>query len=241
MHNGGVEELLSISEDSVEKFLRRWYGEPDLPARSVPEGVRVPARLRAWFELTSQWSVDICAVSGPLDPPEFVVEAGKLIFWVDGPGSWEFGASLSGDDPPVFGREVDSDWVPAGESLSEFLLHVTVLETAIGASNQCYAPGVPVERLSGIVSRYRAFPLPALPCPSMDSRMFIGPDALLQVSESVSDLTQPKGQLFDVSVSAVVRASIDEVIDSCPEIPWKRYSAVVPEGFSPDDLPGFLR
>ncbi|MEV6242634.1 hypothetical protein [Lentzea sp. NPDC051838] len=198
-----------------------------------------PAALKAWSELVSRWSADLFGVSGPLDPPE--LEAGKLIFWADGSDSWEFGVSVSEDDPPVFAREVDSDWVPVQESLSEFLLHVTVLESAIGAADQCSARAVPVERLSGIVSGYRALPLPALPCPSMDVRIYVGPDSLLQISESVSDLTAPKGQLFDVSVSALVPASIDEVMERHPEIAWKRYSAAVAEGFSPDDLPEFLR
>ncbi|WP_177320901.1 hypothetical protein [Lentzea waywayandensis] len=118
---------------------------------------------------------------------------------------------------------------------------MTVLETSIGASNQCYAPGVPAGRLSRIVSGYRPLPLQELPCPSMDSRILVGADALLQISESVSDRTLPPGELFDVSVSAVVAASIDEVIDSFPEIPWKRSSAVVAGEFPPEDPPEFLR
>ncbi|WP_090054057.1 hypothetical protein [Lentzea fradiae] len=207
----------------------------------MPEGAPLPDRLRAWFALTSRWSAEVVAVSGPVDPSELVEEAGKLVFWVDGQGSWEWGVPLSGDDPPVFGREVGTDWAPVEESLSEFLLHVTVLESAIGSPHQCCAHGVPAARLNEMISDVPALPLPASPCPSMDARIFVGPDTLVQVSESVSDLTPSQERTFDVTVSAAGRTPIDEVVDGHPEIPWKRHTAFVPQGFSPDDLPGFLR
>lgn len=244
VHNDGVEELLSISDDSLEKFLFRWYGEPDLPSRPMSEvvtGVRVPTRLRTWFNLTSQWSGDIVTSSGPPDPLDLDVDNGKLIFWVDGQGSWEWSVAISGEDPPVFEREVGSDWVPTRESLSEFLLHVTVLESALGAQNQCYAHGVPGERLVGIISSHSALPLPALTCPSMDAQIYVGSETLLQVAESMSDCRQSQSKEFDISVASTSPGPISDTIGEYSNIPWKLHSRFVPQGFSPGDLPDFLR
>ncbi|GAA4127072.1 hypothetical protein GCM10022416_01410 [Actinomadura keratinilytica] len=134
-----------------------------------------------------------------------------------------------------------SDRLPTRHSPSEFLLYVTVLSSARGAQNQCYAHGVTAGKLVDTISGYERFPLPPLTCPSMDDRIYVGSDTLLLVSESVRGDGRSSSEYFDISMASTATMYIDDVIAKYPDMSWRIYSGVTPQEFSSDDLPGFLR
>jgi hypothetical protein len=154
----------------------------------------------------------------------------------------EWSITQDKDDPLVYERGESRLWASTRESLSEFLLHVTVLDAGhVGAEAQSYAHGVPRENLEGIVSRHARFPLPTLDCLAMSAEIFVGPETLLLISRSMSDLSRQDRSRFDVSLAATSQGVIDDSTARYPGIEWRHRSKFVPEEFSPDDLPGFLR
>ncbi len=244
-NNGGMEELLSISDQSLVRFLARWYGEPDRPARAVSPGSidsRAPKHLRDWLSVVAQWSRDVVSLSSPLDILEIDADGENLIFWRAEQGVYEWSFAPGSEDPLVYQRGDDPFWTATGESLSQFLLHVTVLDAGlVGAQYQCYAHSVPLQELADIVSSHAPFPLPALDCLSMSADVYVGSETLLMLFRSMSDLRKPILDRFDVSLAATSPVAIEDAIARYPHIDWKRHSALIPQGFSPDDLPEFLR
>jgi hypothetical protein len=238
-----MEELLSISDRSLVGFLTRWYGEPDRPAGLVsPSSIdpRAPQPLRNWHGAVAQWSRDVVSLSGPLDPLEIGADGEKLAFWSADQGVCEWAVALGDADPLVLQRGDDPPWTATGESLSEFLLHVTVLDAAlVGSEYQCYARSVPRPGLADLVSRHAPFPLPALDCLPLSAEVHVGPETLLTISRSMSDLSESSSGGFDVSLAATSPAAIEEATARDPHIDWKRHSAFVPQGFAPGGLPEF--
>lgn len=240
-----MEELLSIFDESLVKFLVRWYGEPDRSASAVSLtsiDSRVPKNLRDWLNIVARWSCSIVSLSGPLDAMEFDESGERLIFWHSDQGVCEWSFAVGSDDPLVYQRSGDQTWIAITETLSQFLLHVTVLDAGlVGAPYQCYAHGVSVRELVGIVSSHSPFPLPAFDCLSLSADVYVGSETLLMLSRSMSDLGGSSLGVFDVSLSGTSPAAVEDVVARYPYIEWKRHSESVPQGFSPDDLPGFLR
>jgi hypothetical protein len=244
-NNGGMEELLSISDHSLVRFLTRWYGEPDLPAADVPAGSvdsRAPQPLRNWHGVVAHWSRDVVLLSGPVDPLEIDPGGEMLTFWSADQGVCEWAFARGSADPLVYQKGDDPMWTATGESLSEFLLHVTVLDAALtGSQYQCYAHSVPRPDLADLVARHTPFPLPALDCLPLSADIHVGSETLLTLTRSMSDLSESSPGDFDVSLAATSPAAIEEAMATYPDIGWRRHSAFVPQGFSPDDLPEFLR
>lgn len=173
---------------------------------------------------------------------EIDAEGEKLIFWRADQGVCEWAFAVGSDDPLVYQRGDDSVWTATRETLSQFLLHVTVLDAGlVGAQYQCYVHGVPLQELADMASSHTSFPFPALDCLSMSADIYVGSETLLMLSRSMSDLREPGRAMFDVSLAATSLAAVEDAIARYPHIDWKQHSASVPQGFSTDDLPKFLR
>jgi hypothetical protein len=239
-----MEELLNITSDSLNRFLTRWYGNPDRPISTDHRAaIKMPPPLRVWHEVTSQWSSNVATFNQPLNPHELEIEDGKLLFWVENQGCWTWATAMDGDDPIVFDRQPSSDpepWQPTGEILSEFLLHATVFEAITGSPNQMYTEHITEDVLSQIISDLQPLPLPLWRWPSLDVRILVGTNTLAQVSDSLISTPNDSSRRFDISIAAP-SPELLAPLSSITGIPWKRYAEVESSESSWADLPDFLR
>ncbi|WP_369185834.1 hypothetical protein [Streptomyces sp. Y1] len=238
-----MEELRNITSESLNRFLTRWYGSPDLPISTNEESALMPPPLRLWHETTSRWSAPTVTFNHPLGPNELEIEDGKLVFWVENQGCWTWSTDISGGDPMVFDRRSGPEpevWIPTGESLSEFLLHATVFEAIAGAPYQMYATNVTEESLSQIICDLHPLPLPRWRWPSEDVRILFGSDLLAQVSNSVAGGSEIAAPRYDVSLASPYSGALAR-FSEIADIAWKHYVPTEPVESSWDDLPDFLR
>jgi len=218
-----MNELLAIDRDSIPRFLTRWYGEPG--GLAVPAPRHLPSVLREWHELNSRWS-GVTVHNHPIDPE---IEDGKLVFWVENQGGWEWATDSAGDDPPVYDRETSENpgpWVHTGEKLSEFLLHATVFEAVWGAQNAVCANALTLERVNEISDGLIEMPLPSWRWPEVGIRILVGPEVLLELT--------PVG---DVTVAARTSEALSPFTDM-PGITWRPRHEVM-TGSEP--IPDFFR
>jgi len=131
-----VDELFQVMQDSLQRFLARWYGPADHATGRLPSGARrVPVPLQRWYDITSRWDVP-ASWSEPagrpahhlLKPDMIKIADGKMVFWGESQWVWEWAFEPGGDDPAVFDREhrAGGAWQPTGVALSGFLAHRSV-------------------------------------------------------------------------------------------------------------------
>lgn len=240
-----MRELLSLSSNSLEVFLTRWYGEPDLLDRVVDVEaykLRVPKPLVDWLSLASRWSHDIVSLSGPVDPPELVIDGGKVVFWMADQGECEWAFESGSDDPLIYQRLGASHWKETHETLSQFLLHVTVLDAGLaGAQFQCYSHGVQYSDLREVIAGYEPFPLEALDGSSISAQVYVGGDSLLLVTQSMSDISASSKVAFDLILAASLPAALEDVVSRYSGVDWRRHYPLKNVAFNPSDLPSFFR
>ena len=71
-----------------------------------------------------------------------LLRGGRLLFYVENQGVYQWSTLLEGDDPPVFGRyEGRGRWAKEGVTLSEHLILMCLFEAVM-----CHAVTMPVAR-----------------------------------------------------------------------------------------------
>lgn len=134
-HPANVEERLWV----LRRLVEYWHG-PIRPEDGIPEaeleGLTIPYPLRWWYRRAGR-RTEILSGQNRLKPPDGLSRAdGKLLFYVENQGCYHWGTEPEGDDPPVFGREDDSDpWEAEGVSLSEHLILACLFEAIL-----CHSP-----------------------------------------------------------------------------------------------------
>ncbi|WP_147267890.1 hypothetical protein [Spongiactinospora rosea] len=216
-----MEELLNISDDSLIRFMTRWYGPPSKSPDSTSIDCRVSAsrNLMKWHQLAGCWDAEITHQSSAVPLSELAEKNGFIEFWVESQGCWSWAISSDAEDFQVFDRdpEIEEAWAPTSENLPDFLLHATVYEAIIGAP---YSKGAEVDfdQLGVITKRFKRFPLPAWRWPSLQHRILVGEDVLALISPKAEGGTDRDTicQLRVVGGSPGKLASIGDEGD----IPW---------------------
>ncbi|MFG2960804.1 hypothetical protein ACGF5O_44670 [Streptomyces sp. NPDC048291] len=130
--------MIDLSDVDLEQFLTKWHGMPDRSATRAVARPDLPEPLRAWHELTSQWSDRVMAVKEftPLD--EVAFRDDKAIFLADPANAiWALDSAAN-----VYEGRRYEGWVKLPESLSEFLTHNAIMEAAYGAPVRRYCDSV---------------------------------------------------------------------------------------------------
>ncbi|WP_344922665.1 hypothetical protein, partial [Plantactinospora mayteni] len=146
----------------------------------------MPRELVEWHEISAQWGGEITSHNYAIPLAELAEEDGKIPFWVEKQGTWVWAFDPKSEDSSVYEREPSDEptpWRRAGERLSDFLIHATILEATLGAPAAKVAQGVPPDWLwSGEGSHELPFP----PCnwPARDSRILLGESWLALVHPS---------------------------------------------------------
>ncbi|MEU6673448.1 hypothetical protein [Streptomyces sp. NPDC046925] len=176
--------------------------------------------LTQWHEISAQWDGGINSHNYPIPLSELEVESGKVPFWVENQGTWLWAFDPDSQDHLVYEREPSVDpkpWTSTGESLSDFLIHATVMEAILGAPTRKIATGVDFEWL---LTREDAsvLPFPAWNWPARESRILIGENWLALAHPSDGHQVG-----YDITLAAVAPEHLAWA-EAAPGIKWYSYS-----------------
>jgi hypothetical protein len=172
-----VHELFDLDDDTVARFLARWYGPPER-AGGVPVAARgLPAPLRDWYAAAGRYAAPVTFHNTVLDPDEVEEDDGKCVFWVENQAVYEWAFDPGDDDPLVYERSTGDGepWYPTGVRLSAFLVGVTVFEAVMGAGHRVDADGLTAGQLGAVLAPLRPLPLPG---PTVDAQLYAGDGVL---------------------------------------------------------------
>jgi hypothetical protein len=191
-----MRELLKVTSDSLERFLTRWYGPPDRPPAPVHDAaVSMPSALRHWYEVTGRWSVPVVHHNLLLPPGELEMLDGKLLFWVENQGCWEWATEAAGDDPPVYDREPSEDptpWLLTSKSLATFLVHVAVFEALVGVPHHAMtAHPIPQDQVDTLLQGLTPLRGVTWRWPSLGYGLYAGDGILADVGPSGQTVADP--------------------------------------------------
>lgn len=176
-----MRDVLDCACPRLDRFLTRWYGQPDRGAApAVQTGHRMPRPLCEWFQVVSRWSRPIAVQNRVLGVDEVWVEDGRLVFWVENQGVWLWGVDLEGDDPRVYDRENEPGrpWQPTSVTLSVFLVHVAVFEAVWNAQFGAVAAWITPDRLDEVLAPLTPIPGAAWRWPSPRHQLYVGDEVL---------------------------------------------------------------
>ncbi|MFI7068589.1 hypothetical protein ACIBL3_46910 [Kribbella sp. NPDC050124] len=223
--------LAPTDNQSLLLFLSKWYG--DRPSAGVQVGHEsgAPTELVEWHEISARWGGAITAHNYAVPLAELRIEDGKIPFWVENQGTWEWAFDPNDEAHSVYEREPSeggNPWTPTGERLSDFLIHATVLEAILGAPATKVAQGVPAGLLG---SQTGGRELPFLPWnwPARDSRIILGEKWLALVHPS-DDIESG----HDIVLAAVAPEDLAWA-ETTPGIKWRSYTN--PQDHTTDEPP----
>jgi hypothetical protein len=157
-----VEELFDIGQDSVARFLARWYGPPERPPTLLPGAQRLPRPLRDWYAATSCYLRPVTVYNTVLGPEKVEEVDGKLVFWLENQEVYEWGCDLDGDDPFVYERPSveGAPWYPTSVPLSAFLVSVAVFEAVLNAEHRAHGSELSPTHSEQVLAPLRPLPMP---------------------------------------------------------------------------------
>jgi hypothetical protein len=165
-----VFELDVVGDDSLARFLPRWYGPPDrpVPTRPLPA---LPEPLAEWYRLTDRWSLPICRdhVFRPAD--DLDLAADLVEFWSSDDGSDRYAFDAA--------DQVFEQGVPTGLVLRRFLVYVAVFEAVYAPIHGLVHLDVPPEVLAELTGRLLPLADPLWRWPDPALRYFADDDLLV--------------------------------------------------------------
>lgn len=172
-----MEELFSIDQSSLYRFLVRWYGDPDLPLVAKESASHVPLILHEWHRLAKCWSRPITALNTPVPLDDLMQIEDKTVFWEEAQGGqvWAFRHEIDEVNPTVLCCDPNDrpiDWIDTKEDLFRFLLHATVFEAIWNSEVSIAAHKVQEMILAEILEEFSELALPRWSWPTKDTRVF---------------------------------------------------------------------
>jgi hypothetical protein len=164
-----MEELESIDESSLDRFMVRWYGVTR-SGDDVGDPRTPPPPLARWYELASAGGERVTQYYQVRSPNALEVIDGLLVFCDDAAGEFVWAYEQEAADPVTFERMNDeSQWRETGFRLSSLLLYIAVagavMNPAIGMVNTTIS-GADFERAIGHFRRLQN-PLWSWPDPNL--------------------------------------------------------------------------
>ncbi|WP_344506126.1 hypothetical protein [Dactylosporangium maewongense] len=165
-------ELDVIADDSLGRFVSRWYGLPDRPRRDLDLPPGLPAALADWHRVASRYSLPLSRDHVMLAPADLTESAGLVRFW-SGTDDW-YSYAPGPTDPLV----VESDTIETGLPLSRFLVYAAVYEATYTPLHGFVCLSPDPDGLRQVQLRLRELDDPLWHWPSPDTRYY-GDDDLL--------------------------------------------------------------
>lgn len=116
-----MDELDPVTRTSLETFILRWYGPPDLPAPTTPLASDVPEALARWHRLASRRSIGLSRDHTMVPSGGPAGRTGETVFWTGPQDAYAYAP-----DGQVL--EQQDGWVPTGVDLADFLVYIAVYE-----------------------------------------------------------------------------------------------------------------
>ena len=194
-----MDGLLEVADDSLARFFRAWYGEPDRAAIIV-SNPQLPPALRTWYSLAARYLTPVTSHHVVLGADQVTTSDGMAVFWLENQGVYEWAFEADGVDPLVFERAtVDGEpWHPTGVHLKAFLISVAVLEAIMGAEHGLYRNSLSATIHAALLAPLRPLPMPG---PTVGAQLYAG-DGLLAFSGPVDvDASAASGWLYLASLT----------------------------------------
>ncbi|MET7420920.1 hypothetical protein [Dactylosporangium sp. NPDC005555] len=169
----GVYELDVIADDSLGRFVSRWYGLPDRP-RSPLDLPAMPEPLAEWHRVAARYSLPLSrdhAMTAPADL-DGSGSPGLVRFW-SGTDDW-YSYAPGSSDPQV----IENDTVETGLPLSRFLVYAAVYEATYTPLHGLVRMSPAPDELRQVKLRLRELDDPLWRWPSPETR-YHGDDDLL--------------------------------------------------------------
>jgi hypothetical protein len=165
-----VFELDVVEDDSLARFLPRWYGPPDRPVAPLLV-TGLPEALVEWYLLAERWSLPISRdhifrPAGDLDITAELVE-----FWSADDGSESYAFDVA--------DQVFEGGVPTGLFLRRFLVYIAVFEAVYAPIHGLVHLDVPPDGLAEITGRLLPLADPLWRWPDPALRYYADDDLLV--------------------------------------------------------------
>jgi len=163
-------ELDVVEDDSLARFLPRWYGPPDRMTATHPLPV-LPEPLTEWYRLTDRWSLPICRDHVFRPANDLDLTADLVEFWSADDGSDRYAYDAS--------DHVFEGGLPTGLTLRRFLVYIAVFEAVYAPIHGLVHLDVPPDVLAEITGRLLPLADPLWRWPDPAVRYFADDDLLV--------------------------------------------------------------
>jgi hypothetical protein len=188
-----VDELLHQTNDSLERFVARWYGPLPEPASWRNADLSCPPALQHWYALSRR--APLTSQNDVLERQRLTPgEDGMVVFYVENQGVWLWAYDpADGDDPQVHERENEYGiaWTPSGSRLSEFLLQVAVFEAVLGAEHAAATYWSTPSQARTILAGLSPMPMAHWSWPHPGHHFYVGEDLMALAGPAVDHGESP--------------------------------------------------
>ncbi|GAA4119381.1 hypothetical protein GCM10022284_75100 [Streptomyces hundungensis] len=167
-------------------FLGDWYGPPCRPVAPLPESCSwLPAPLRGWHEVSSQWLAPLMTIKRMLAPESIVALEGKAIFMADaGDAIWSFDVDCPSR---IYEGRLHEGWTRSSENLTEFLIHNALHEAAFNAKSKRACEQVELVHLDRILAPMSEVSFGGWGWPRPGHKIFLGDGLIADVGPAMED------------------------------------------------------
>lgn len=201
-----VDLLLNPDEHTLQRFVAHWHGTTIERVSASDEEPLALAELRALHAANGQ-----IIVQNHLSAAEPLPD-GKVIFYVENQGCYEWAYLPGSADPQVFGRfEPEDPWVAEREPLSRFVLEVALFEAQWAASHGGTVLGLGHKELDEILRGASLVELPLGPWrwPTDPSRFYASDDLI--VITSAEGPRDDEALTWELSAGARTREAVERL------------------------------
>src|SRR4051812_6794963 len=167
-------------------FLSGWYGPPSRPAAHLSNTCSwLPSSLRAWHELSSQWTTPLTTIKKMVTPESIAPLEDRAVFMKDaGDAIWAFDIN---DPSTVYEGQLLEGWTPSVENLSEFLIHNALNEAAFNAISRRAHEQVDEAFLDEVLDPMTEVSFGGWQWPRPGHRIFLGDGLVADIGPAMED------------------------------------------------------
>jgi len=216
---------------SLPSFLARWYAAPDVSVWQLPGDLAwIPDALKDWYRLAYRWKEFRSSHNQIHKPQQIRERGGRIEFASDPTGDW-FWAFDAEDSSSVYEAELRGEWRKIPESLSEFLVHVTLRQAVVSGSFARTCSQVPNEVLPKILTEVEEIDFGGWGWPRPGHRMFMS-EALIADVGPAMDFRAPQGNREGFSSVRVSGISPEDLgyLDGVTSVKWLVYAPLDQNG-----------
>jgi hypothetical protein len=214
-----MSDLIPMDHEGLTRFLHNWYGPAPSPHADVDDSAAAPPELVEWHKIAARWNSLLTPHNYAIPLPELTEEDGKIFFWVENQGVWEWAFDPDDKDHAVYERPPSDEpgpWLPTGESLTHFLIHATMTEAALGAPAGKTADNVEL-RLLAVQPGTTVLPFPAWNWPTPGTRLLTGQNWL-----ALAHPSNHTSITYDITLAARAIEDLDWA-DKMTQINWRLF------------------